>query len=168
MVENAAQYLPEQVPLGIEEDLYDDDADSAAGGDDDCNIDIDGDENAQLLGARCAIAGPVRDYLVGLRSKLAKGDASMKRAVENGQFWHEPPDPAVTVYRSMNRGNLPKPDAFYMPRVFMFVPHWTWPDVAITCPSCGNYKGVKQKGWHQHIRKIVGMDSCYFMITCRY
>ncbi|KAI3653135.1 hypothetical protein MP228_002560 [Amoeboaphelidium protococcarum] len=110
--------------------------------------------------------GVVKEYLDSILDRL-RNDGQLKKQIVSGQLWIVPPNPEV-VARNQHvlEGGRVKPDQFYLPKVYCFVPHWTWPYARVQCPQCQS--DAVQKGWHERFRRVIDMDQCYFIATCRY
>ncbi|KAI3630079.1 hypothetical protein MIR68_011514 [Amoeboaphelidium protococcarum] len=70
---------------------------------------------------------------------------------------------------SINDGLQVKPNDFYYPRVFVFVPDVMFPHLKIPCPNPSCQSGsVVPKGFPDYLRRIVDLEDCYYIATCRY
>lgn len=86
--------------------------------------------------------------------------------IRDGHLWIEPPNPVLAMWQSVHVGKRPSPDHFYLPKVFVWVPHVTFPWYEVRCGKCGG-KG-SPKGWPEAPRRAYMHDQVCFIITKRY
>ncbi|KAI3649998.1 hypothetical protein MP228_005630 [Amoeboaphelidium protococcarum] len=111
----------------------------------------------------------VAEYLASVFTKVKDRNSNVMKAVRGGNFWIEPPNPLVALTKSINNGLQVNPNDFYYPRVFVFVPDAMFPHLKIPCPnpSCSS-ASVVPKGFPEYMRRIVDVEDCYYIATCRY
>lgn len=74
----------------------------------------------------------VAKYLQSVRNDILNQRSTLHQQVKSGNNWIQPP----CAIAAMNRKQTLAPDTFYHPRVFVFIPHLTYPHLAIKCPHC--------------------------------
>jgi hypothetical protein len=81
-------------------------------------------------------------------------------SIVNG--WIEPPEPCM-------QNNRRGPEHFCYPKLFVWNPQGFGDDV-VKCYKCRSSKGVISNGWPDRpiARRVVGLDSCYFIVSKRY
>lgn len=98
--------------------------------------------------------------------ELEKLAQSVRLALKNQGGWLIPDDPLATVTNMVRSGNsLPKPDPFYLSKVFIWDPKTLY-GVDVYCPNCKS--PARLKGWANHPRKVYGLHEPYYLLSRRY
>ncbi|KAL9536874.1 hypothetical protein MBANPS3_012294 [Mucor bainieri] len=86
-----------------------------------------------------------------------------------GTFWITPKMPFFAIKDKLDV------DHIYLPKVFLWVPHLLIPGgmSALRCPDCklkGCNSRMENMGYNKkpHARRIVDMDSCFYLMSLRY
>jgi hypothetical protein len=106
----------------------------------------------------------VASYLNTIITDLKTGKIHMANT-KKGEQWIYAPEPSC----SLSMHDL-SPDSFYLPKVFIWLPDETWPDLVRTlpCPRCRKTE-TKVKGFElDRWRRVVSHDQCYFIIGRRH
>jgi hypothetical protein len=73
----------------------------------------------------------VHKYVVSIKENLLNKSSSVYKAVAKGNFWIHPPNPTIEVYFAKDV----KPDAYYLPRIYAFIPQLALPSLDFNCPN---------------------------------
>lgn len=115
--------------------------------------------------------GIVEKYLratvadIKIQFKNSTGDF-YKQVTERGDMWHRPPDPTFDVWKKARafRPDI-RPDAFYYPDIFVWVPDMVFPGFVVNCMKCGCE--AKDRGWSD-ARRVIGLHRHYYLLTRRH
>lgn len=104
-----------------------------------------------------------RDELIAM-DKSRSGD--LYRRIQNGELFLSPPCPSRGAFLSVCRQRKPpSPDAWYLPRVFVWLPHITFDFVHLRC-KCGG--DAIPKAWPEKPRKVYDVDTVYYVFAKQY
>jgi hypothetical protein len=78
----------------------------------------------------------IDEYLKKIRKDVTDEKSEIRKRLQDGFVWVEPPCPTATVYKNYANKAILTPDPFYVPRVYLFFPHITHPYINICCPKC--------------------------------
>lgn len=74
----------------------------------------------------------VGQYLDSIRRNILDDRHQVHHDIKNGHVWITPPCPVNAISRRVQLN----PDSFYYPRVYVFIPHLSYPNYAVHCPHC--------------------------------
>ena len=112
-----------------------------------------------------------------LHNKIKTKGSFQNSQVRSGMLWFYPPNPSVTVRKSIMNGQI-NPYPFYMRPVFVWEPHLTFPHAKLTCSNCKNSdvvdiddtkrKGrstMRAKGWTASPRIVYDYSDRIFVFS---
>ncbi|KAK7002121.1 hypothetical protein R3P38DRAFT_3215931 [Favolaschia claudopus] len=83
---------------------------------------------------------------------------SFGKSTSPGSFWIHPPEPVLAL-----EGQQFNPPSLYQPRVFLWLPHFF-----VSCLKCPKCHAALEKNGALRPRRIVDVDSCFYIVTWAY
>ncbi|KAI9488288.1 hypothetical protein BDB00DRAFT_877589 [Zychaea mexicana] len=105
----------------------------------------------------------LKKYFLELQRRFQEKDNGYPREYRNGTFWVTPKDPYFALMDNLD------PDELYKPRVFLWFPHLLVKNFeSLKCTLCKS--NLKVKGYTKTpcARRVVDLDSCFYIMGMRY
>ncbi|KAG2220944.1 hypothetical protein INT45_010697, partial [Circinella minor] len=140
------------------EDMHqcDDDDNSSSEAEDDKTVEDDSIDYVE--------APILTEYFEKLQNRIVKDGKQGPQEYDqkHNTFWIEPPSPYFALY-----SGPADPKKLYYPRVFLWSPHRLVTTV-LKCPDCRQKLNSKGFNTNPRARRVVDIDSCFYIMSSRY
>lgn len=121
--------------------------------DSDVDDDEELDDNDDTDSAEVEIPAVHTEYLRSVLADVKNEHSKIHKRFRDGHHWVYPSDPVKTTFLQSSAGMDISPNPFYLPRVFLFVPHLILPYIKIPCcrDLCDGH-GVLTRGFSRSFR----------------
>ncbi|CEP01101.1 hypothetical protein PBRA_008413 [Plasmodiophora brassicae] len=130
---------------------------------DDSRAETNADPNASLLNPDDDFVGQyIHGVLKVLKLQLEKETGDIVDRLKAGHMWITAPNPVVACHR---RGL--RPDHFYKPDIFCWLPKLYFPELQLRCPHCGTTGFHVKNGYasNPEVRRVRGLRNMFYVFT---